>query len=208
MKSIPYKLVEFFLLFIVFPINFVLEYSIKIKMTIGFMGFLYVIYILLRVERNKFSSIPHQDWNLFWKQTVIKLVIIAMITTLFVWFTNKADLFNVIRNKPKLYIIILFIYSLLSVYPQELIYRTFFFQRYEILFKSRTLFIFVNAVLFSLGHLFFRNSLVIVLTFFGGLLFAYTFNKTRSTLMVSIEHAIYGSWLFTVGMGNMLGFPS
>lgn len=47
-----------------------------------------------------------------------------------------------------------------------------------------------------------------VLTFVGGLLFAFTFQKTKSTLLVTVEHAIYGSWLFTVGMGNMLGFPS
>lgn len=47
-----------------------------------------------------------------------------------------------------------------------------------------------------------------ILTFIGGLLFALTFKKTKSTLLVSIEHAIYGSWLFTVGMGEMLGFPS
>jgi hypothetical protein len=25
--------------------------------------------------------------------------------------------------------------------------------------------------------------------------------------LVSIEHAIYGNWLFTVGMGEMLAFP-
>jgi hypothetical protein len=25
--------------------------------------------------------------------------------------------------------------------------------------------------------------------------------------LVSIEHAIYGNWLFTVGMGQMLAFP-
>lgn len=62
--------------------------------------------------------------------------------------------------------------------------------------------------MFSLGHIFFRNTLVLVLTFFGGLLFAITYSKTKSTLLVSIEHAIYGSWLFTVGMGDMLGFPS
>jgi CAAX protease family protein len=70
------------------------------------------------------------------------------------------------------------------------------------------LLLFVNAIVFSLGHIFFRNTLVLVLTFFGGLLFAYTFSKTKSTLLVSIEHAIYGCWLFTVGMGSMLGFPS
>ena len=47
-----------------------------------------------------------------------------------------------------------------------------------------------------------------VLTFLGGLIFAITYYKTKSTLLVSIEHAIYGCWLFTVGMGDMLGFPS
>jgi len=47
-----------------------------------------------------------------------------------------------------------------------------------------------------------------ILTFVGGILFALTFQKTKSTLLVSIEHAIYGCWLFTVGMGEMLGFPS
>jgi len=99
------------------------------------------------------------------------------------------------------------LYSLFSVYPQELIYRTFFFQRYEGLFKSEVLFILVNAALFSLAHLFFRNALVMLLTFLGGILFALTFKKTKSTLLVSIEHSIYGCWLFTVGMGEMLGFP-
>ncbi|WP_245825457.1 CPBP family intramembrane glutamic endopeptidase [Pseudocolwellia agarivorans] len=111
-------------------------------------------------------------------------------------------------NNPKLWLFILFFYSLFSVYPQELLYRTFFFKRYQALFKSEWLFIIVNAALFSLAHIFFKNVLVILLTFIGGILFALTFKKTKSTLLVSIEHSIYGCWLFTVGMGNMLGFPS
>ena len=52
-----------------------------------------------------------------------------------------------------------------SVYPQELIYRTFYFHRYSSLFRNKTLFIFLNAILFSLAHLFFRNALVLILTF-------------------------------------------
>ena len=68
--------------------------------------------------------------------------------------------------------------------------------------------ILVNAVLFSLAHLFFRNALVMILTFLGGIVFALTYHKTKSTLLVAIEHAIYGCWLYTVGMGEMLGFPT
>jgi membrane protease YdiL (CAAX protease family) len=75
------------------------------------------------------------------------------------------------------------------------------------LFQNEALFLFFNATLFSLAHLFFRNALVMFITFLGGLLFALTYKKTKSTLLVTIEHAIYGCWLFTVGMGEMLGFP-
>jgi len=208
MKSINYKLIEFFILFIVLPIVFVLQFPIWIKMLIGGVGFLYIIYVLLKIEKNRFKVAPNINWQLFWKRSGITLIFIAIITIIFVWLTDNEALFNVILNKPKLWILILFVYSFFSVYPQELIYRTFFFQRYHVFFKSSNLLIFINAIVFSFGHIFFRNSLVLVLTFFGGLLFAISFNKTRSTLLVSLEHAIYGCWLFTVGMGNMLGFPS
>ncbi len=208
MSSTKYKLAEFLILFIILPITFTQNFHFRIKLFIGVIGFLYIIFILLKIEKNKFKIASNINWKAFWKHTSIKFIVIAIITTAFVWFTNKDVLFNVILNKPKLWIIILFVYSFLSVYPQELIYRTFFFQRYDSFFKNLNLLLFVNAIVFSLGHIFFRNTLVLVLTFFGGLLFAYTYSKTKSTLLVSIEHAIYGCWLFTVGMGSMLGFPS
>ncbi|WP_298535768.1 CPBP family intramembrane glutamic endopeptidase [uncultured Algibacter sp.] len=148
------------------------------------------------------------DWSLFVKNTVMKLLLIMLLTTALVWFTNKELLFSVVLNKPQLWVFILFIYSFFSVYPQELIYRTFFFNRYEALFKNSGMFIVLNAVLFALAHVLFKNALVLIITFLGGLLFAFSYTKTKSTLLVSIEHALYGCWLFTVGMGGMLGFPS
>ena len=110
-------------------------------------------------------------------------------------------------NKPGLFAFIVLIYTFLSVWPQEVIYRTFFIIRYADLFPSKGLLIFINAILFSLAHVFFRSTLVLVLTFLGGLLFAWTFLRFRSTILVSVEHALYGNWLFTVGMGQMLAFP-
>ena len=208
MKSNTYKLIEFFIVFILIPISFALEYSPFIKLGIGFVGFLYVIYLLLKVERKKFKVAQGLNWKQFWRETVIKLAIIAVLTTLFVWFTDNARLFEVLLNKPLLWLTILFVYSVFSVYPQELIYRTLFFERYAVLFQSNSFAIVLNAVVFSLAHIMFKSTLVLVLTFLGGLLFALTYTKTKSTLLVSIEHAIYGSWLFTVGMGTMLGFPS
>jgi membrane protease YdiL (CAAX protease family) len=208
MNSITYKSLEFLIIFIVFPVSFALNYSPWIKLGMGFMGFLYIIYILLVVEKEKLKITPNLNWILFWKQTIIKLIVIAFITGAFVYLTDRESLFNVILNKPKLWVFILFVYSMFSVYPQELIFRTFFFKRYRTLFINTNFLIFINAIVFSLAHLFFKNTLVIVLTFLGGILFAITYHKTNSTLLVSIEHAIYGCWLFTVGMGSMLGFPT
>jgi membrane protease YdiL (CAAX protease family) len=208
MQSIRYKFIELILIFIAIPVSYSFNYSPILKLIIGVFGFIYVTYILLKVEKNKFSINKNLNWRIFWKSTLIKLLIIAIITSVFVWFTDSKSLFIVVINKPKLWIIILLFYALFSVYPQELIYRTFFFQRYKNLFKNEIIFILINAALFSLAHIFFKSSLVLILTFIGGILFAYTYQKTKSTLLVSIEHAIYGCWLFTVGMGTMLGFPS
>ena len=208
MQSIRYKFLELFIIFILIPISFAFNYVPILKLTIGVLGFTYIIYVLFKVEKMKLQIEKNINWVAFWKLIIIKLLIIAVITSLFVWFTDANSLFIVVFNKPKLWILILILYSLFSVYPQELLYRTFFFKRYKNLFKNENIFIVINALLFSLAHLFFKNMLVLMLTFIGGILFAITFKKTKSTLLVSIEHSIYGCWLFTVGMGSMLGFPT
>lgn len=208
MQTAKYRLIELFLIFIIIPVSFALDFSIILKLVVGSIGFAYILFVLYRVEGVKFEITKKLNWKQFFKLTGVKLLVIAVLTTLYMWFVDASNLYIVVRTKPLLWIIILFVYSVFSVYPQELIYRTFFFKRYESLFKSESLFILINAIVFSMAHLFFKNSLVIFLTFIGGILFALTFKKTKSTLLVSIEHAIYGCWLFTVGMGDMLGFPS
>ncbi len=208
MTSVRYKIIEFFIIFIIVPVSFALDYSPFVKLGIGAFGFAYVIYVLLKVEKEKFKMAPNLNWGRFWKSSAIKLLIIAVLTFLFVWKSNDKALFYVVLNKPKLWVFILFVYTFLSVYPQELIYRTFYFKRYNTIIKDKRLLLFLNTIVFALAHLFFKNTLVLILTFLGGILFAVTYQKTKSTLLVSIEHALYGCWLFTVGMGEMLGFPT
>jgi hypothetical protein len=208
MQSTRYKSLELLIIFVLIPLSFAFNYAPILKLVIGVLGFSYIIYVLFKIEKIKLRIEKNSNWKAFWRSTIIKLLIIMGITSLFVWFTDANNLFTVMLHKPKLWVLILLFYSLFSVYPQELLYRTFFFQRYENLFKNEKLFIFINALLFSFAHLFFKNTLVLLLTFIGGILFAITFKKSKSTVLVSIEHSIYGCWLFTVGMGNMLGFPS
>jgi len=199
-------LAEFFLLFILMPVSLVFDFPLWIKAVLVLSGFVYII-VVLRKMGVSFRIKKGIDWKSFWKRTFVTFLLIAIVTTAYVWYTDASLLFFVPKNDPYLFAVILLVYSLMSVWPQELIYRMFFINRYEAIFKSKALLIFINAIVFSLAHLFFRNTLVLVLTFIGGLLFGLSYLKFRSTTVVTIEHALYGNWLFTVGMGQMLAFP-
>jgi uncharacterized protein len=58
------------------------------------------------------------------------------------------------------------------------------------------------AAAFSLVHVIFRNPLAIVLTFLGGVLFAYRYQKSGSLFVSAFEQSLYGSFLFTIGLGR------
>ncbi len=207
MHSKTYRSIELLLLFVALPLSFLIAYPLVVKAGLVFSGFVYILVVLFKYTKTSFKIKKSIDWGSFFKRTAITFIIIAIVTGLYVYMIDATLLFYVPLNNPRLFVVILAVYTFLSVWPQEVIYRTFFFERYQDLIQNKKLIILLNALLFSLAHIFFKNILVCVLTFFGGLLFAYTFTRTKSTTLVSIEHALYGNWLFTVGMGQMLAFP-
>jgi len=60
-----YKLTEFFLIFILMPISLVLNYPIWLKLSFGLLGFLYIVWMLLRLEKQRFKLNEHLNWKLF-----------------------------------------------------------------------------------------------------------------------------------------------
>ncbi|MEO0475327.1 MAG: CPBP family intramembrane glutamic endopeptidase [Planctomycetota bacterium] len=95
-------------------------------------------------------------------------------------------------------------YPWVSVYPQNLIYRAFFCQRYRPILGGGWGLILINAGVFSLGHIMFNNWIVLLLTFVGGIIFTRTYLKSRSLLLATIEHAMYGLFCFYLGIGVFL----
>ena len=93
-----------------------------------------------------------------------------------------------------------------SVYPQGLLYRAFLMERYAVLFPAteggRWGLILASAAAFGFLHIIFRNGLAVGFTFLGGILFAWRYAETGSLAASSLEHALYGCWLFTVGLGQ------
>jgi uncharacterized protein len=124
------------------------------------------------------------------------------------------DLFLIlVRTHLRTWALIMAGYPLVSVYPQGLVYRAFFFHRYSPLVESfdpsvrSWLMVIVSAATFALMHILFHNWIAVALTFPGGILFAARYSNTRSLAVSSLEHALYGCFLFTVGLGQFFYVP-
>lgn len=124
----------------------------------------------------------------------------AVLLTALVATLAPERLFDLPRQRPRLWALVMVAYPVLSVLPQELLYRTFFFHRYGRLLGSST--VGASAAAFGLAHLLFGNWIAPSLTLVGGVLFASTFRRTGSLALTCIEHALYGQLIFTVGLGE------
>jgi membrane protease YdiL (CAAX protease family) len=107
------------------------------------------------------------------------------------------------RERPETYKRIMLLYPLMSVVAQELVYRTFYFHRYGLLFgRAWWLAILLNGILFGFGHIVVGTPLAIYGTMVTGVLFAWRYAMTRSFWAVFIEHTLWGGLVFTVGLGR------
>ena len=119
-----------------------------------------------------------------------------------VWFFRPEMLFSLAKASPGLWLLVMIFYPLLSVYPQELLYRAYFFHRFKPLFGGVVGMIAASATLFGFVHLIFGNWISIALTAVGGVLFGATYRKTGSLLAACLEHALFGDFIFTIGIGQ------
>ncbi|TMP43600.1 MULTISPECIES: CPBP family glutamic-type intramembrane protease [unclassified Pseudoalteromonas] len=128
----------------------------------------------------------------------------ALFSGMFYGIMNQENWFSLPRNSFNDWLMLLLLYPILSVMPQELIFRTYFFHRYKRIMPSKTVRIIVSASVFALAHIVYANVLAVLLAFLGGLLFSYTYAQSRSTFVCVIEHSLWGLWMFTLGLGDVL----
>ena len=110
-------------------------------------------------------------------------------------------LFSIQNSSPDLMWKLLILYPVVSAFPQEFIFCRFFFSRYQPLFRNKTLMVTMSALTFCIAHILFINWVAPVLGLVAGVIFALTYQKTKSLLLVSIEHGLYGDALFFFGLG-------
>lgn len=150
-------------------------------------------------DRTRLWNSKHLGRHL--RRTLLVFLPAAAAIALLVALSAPASLLQLPRERPRLWVQVLLFYPLLSVYPQEIIFRAFFFHRYSALFLRPRLEIVASAVAFGLAHLFFGNWIALLLSTCGGLLFAATYQRSNSTLAAFLEHSLWGDFVFTVGLG-------
>lgn len=137
------------------------------------------------------------------REVAIRTIVVWTGLFLVTFLRQRAHLFEMPRARPVAWLLVMTLYPVLSAYSQELVFRTLFFHRYGGLFRRPLGRVLASGLLFGWAHVVVHNLVAVLLATIGGLLFASTYERRRSTLLVSIEHALYGDFIFTVGLGGL-----
>lgn len=202
--SRAFLIVEFFLLFVLVPVCFRLLPFHLSPLPVLWLAAWYCLRALRRmpgislVRLWNARALPASVANV-----LVLFIVFALGLTVAVWSAFSNLLFSFVRTNPLSWALVMALYPILSVCPQGIIYRAFFFERYRQLFRTPSLLMLASAGAFSFSHIIFRNPWSVVLTFAGGLVFAWRYQSTGSLFTSSLEHALYGCLMFTVGLGGL-----
>lgn len=200
------RLIEMVLLFLVLPGAYwqAREHGVKLPVIPSILfvaGF--VLVLLWKDGTFRFGQLWRASWHRaegrrigLWFGGSALILLVGTAT----WEPER--LFDLPTERPQIWLLVMCFYPLLSVLPQELIFRVFFFHRYAQILPNPMARVLVSALAFGWVHIAFGHWVSVVLSTIGGLFFGLTYARTFSIRLVWIEHALYGCFLFTVGLGR------
>lgn len=204
MSVMRIRWLEFFALYVALPLAFYvflpLRYLLPLLLPLGLLAYV--------VERRRAAAASQSLWR---PEAVNRANLVPMLRrfvpsaaaiTLLVVLWQPELLFSFVRERPLLWALVMLLYPLVSVIAQELIYRSVFFSRFAPIFSAMPVMMIANALAFGFAHILFRNWIAPVLCVIGGWYFADTYRRHRSLALVVLEHALYGDFVFTIGLGH------
>jgi len=197
------RIIELILLFLFLPLLYAFGLSnLPIYFVVIFIS-LYCLIMLLAdpdFDRKKLWLNQFKDWRIIFLRFLLGVILFVSLIAYF----HPGAFFKTLIARPWLLAIALVSYPILSAYPQEIIYRTYFYHRYRHFFPTRNTAIVANAALFALAHLIFFNWIAILVTFVGGIVFSITYLNSKSTFAAFVEHTLYGNFIFIIGIGEFI----
>lgn len=193
--------IEFLALFIGTPL--------LMTATFGLYPLLPVVILLSILAGALLHATPGWSWSMlrrgpvFGEWRVIFIYFAATLaTSLTVVFAFVPDRFLELPTyRTELWLMIVFMYPIVSAFPQEVIFRSLFFERYGGLFPNDWTAIAANGFVFGFGHLFFDSWITIAMTGCGGAIMGWAYLRHRAVGLPWLLHAISGQIIFTVGLG-------
>lgn len=169
-----------------------------------------LIWILAGVSAILLWRTPGWEFSKLWKGPVlgkwplilIYWIVTAATCTAFVLVLVPERFLAMPLYRPELWLLIMIAYPIASAWPQEVIFRSLFFERYESLFPGKWSLIAANGAVFGFGHLFYDSWVTIAMTGVGGAIIGWAYlTQGRSMLLAWVLHALAGQLIFTSGLG-------
>lgn len=204
--SILFKAFELLALFIGLPLLYYFDILPGHKSLPLLIVFVFVLVYLITAKKFNRKELGFNNFK-GWKGLIARMVIGTLIIFLVTQAFIPEALFFLPINNPLLWAMIMIFYPLWSAFTQELIYRPFFFFRYESVFGNKNILAIVNGMLFGFLHFIFGNWIAVVGAAIVGTIWAFSYQRHKSLLAVAIEHAFIGNMLYTIGLGQYFYVP-
>ena len=192
------KLIEIFLITFFFLISIILFKLQSFVILILLVG----SFITILSHKNDIIEIilPEKKYFLYFIFFDIFLIISMIILFGDDFFLKDLDL-----TKYYFTSVLLLFYLLFSVIPQEIIFRFLFFYKYKDYFNKFEILL-LNSFVFSFCHLIYFDIYIVILSFFGNLLFTLNYIQNKSLLVVIVEHFFLGQTLIILGFFDNFNF--
>ncbi len=195
------KTLEMIILFAGIPLAYYFDVFPFHKFIPLLAGFIYTLSILLLDKSFNRKELGMNGFRKF-KPVLFRSILVLFILLIATYLIVPDQLFYLPLNITWLWVVIVLFYPVWSVIPQELIYRTFFFHRYSDILPGKWSMIIANTLAFSFMHIIFENLVAITFSLAAGFALSFLYSKHRSLFGISIEHALYGILVFTIGLGS------
>ena len=137
-------------------------------------------------------------------EVAITVVVGSLLLLLLYGAISNEPMFVFPRRNPRIWLIVLVLYPLLSVVPQGIVFRRWFVWRYRSILGTGTLMVLIGAICFGCSHILFGNVVAPLVTCIGGVLFMRTYLRSGSGWLADLQHALLGDVAFTIGYGQWL----
>jgi membrane protease YdiL (CAAX protease family) len=197
---------EFLLLFVGIPILMAVFFELLQRQRLLFS----IIWLLAGVSAILLWRTPGWEFSKLWRGPVLskwRLILVYWLVTaatclVFVFTLVPENFLALPKWRPELWMLIMIAYPVASAWPQEVIFRSLFFERYGSLFPGKWTLIAANGAAFGFGHLFYDSWVTIGMTAIGGAIMGWAYlTQGRSMLLAWVLHALAGQLIFTSGLG-------